>query len=255
MSRRGLGDERFLSAALLAWWCIGLTWLLCRGRFTTFLRPEFGILLAFALCLCCLLSLALVLPYRFRPRRAPSDETWLRTFILVVPLVYMGTYEGSQLGSYAFERRMTSLANAEVEMGTEASMTKDGRLRQTMGGSPDEVVPLGQLRRLVPYFLGRRLITRGQVYKGAKAPPGHFVLYRFQVVCCVADARPMALLVRPSSDVELEEDRWVEVAGTLTKDVVRGLSVPVLIASSVTSISTPEDRYDYEPFMEGIVDR
>ena len=79
---------------------------------------------------------------------------------------------------------------------------------------------------------------------GFAAGPGDpagdgFLLVRYQISCCAADAQ--AAIVRVVGAVPPTRDQWVTVVGTFEAG---GTDAPRLDASSVTPISTPDDPYE-----------
>ncbi|HAT09633.1 MAG TPA: hypothetical protein DCS97_03365 [Planctomycetes bacterium] len=87
------------------------------------------------------------------------------------------------------------------------------------------VRPVGRLNYLLP-ITGPR-------------PPDPVALLRFRIICCVADANPVAVAVLGIPAAEVEDGMWVEVAGT-----VRAMDGGVVIdASSWQRIERPDNPY------------
>ncbi|HXF61066.1 MAG TPA: TIGR03943 family protein [Caldilineaceae bacterium] len=73
----------------------------------------------------------------------------------------------------------------------------------------------------------------------------HFLLTRFVVSCCVADAAVVGLVVRWPETAMLQDDQWVEVSGVFAPSQLEGWEAPVLAAKTVTPVATPTQPYLY----------
>ena len=74
----------------------------------------------------------------------------------------------------------------------------------------------------------------------AGAQPGGFRLARYQIACCAADAVPVVVRVVGTIGGSAPTDQWVVANGKFK----RGGALPMLAATSVTEIPTPDDPYE-----------
>lgn len=74
---------------------------------------------------------------------------------------------------------------------------------------------------------------------------GRFMLGRFIVTCCVADAFPIGLAVESSDISSLKQDAWVEVRGTIGETLIDGQPAPLILAASVQAVAEPDQPYLY----------
>jgi uncharacterized repeat protein (TIGR03943 family) len=72
-----------------------------------------------------------------------------------------------------------------------------------------------------------------------------FMVVRFTLSCCVADARAIGLVVINQNDLELAQDTWVQVMGHIEVREIDGVETPVIIAESITFTDEPEQPYLY----------
>ena len=72
-----------------------------------------------------------------------------------------------------------------------------------------------------------------------------FKLVRMFMVCCAADARPVAVLVESDTHPTGEEMSWIKVVGTVEFPVENGRPVAVVKASKVTATDPPEETMLY----------
>jgi putative membrane protein len=94
-------------------------------------------------------------------------------------------------------------------------------------------------------FDGQKAIVVGFVYRDETFAADQFMVSRFIVSCCVADAIALGLVVSWPDSVALPLDTWVEVRGRFRQGRLDGTSKPILIADSVTPTTTPDQPYLY----------
>jgi uncharacterized repeat protein (TIGR03943 family) len=109
---------------------------------------------------------------------------------------------------------------------------------------------LGWLRAFGPEpdpeaFAGQTVEVVGFVYRDEEMAADQFMVARFLIVCCVADAIPVGLPVHYAEAAHLELDTWVRVKGTFAAGEVRGERLPIIVADEVTVVSQPVQPYLY----------
>jgi uncharacterized repeat protein (TIGR03943 family) len=115
--------------------------------------------------------------------------------------------------------------------------------------------PLPRGRDAVPMNLlefGQRAYERnGESFNGAAVrltgfmagtEADGFLLARYQIACCAADAAPIVVRVVGTSGDPPARDRWMVVTGTFRSG--EDEDVPELTATSIVEISAPEDPYE-----------
>jgi putative membrane protein len=85
----------------------------------------------------------------------------------------------------------------------------------------------------------------GFVYQEPGFEEGTFMLARFTISCCVADAAAIGLPIAWQGASDLQADSWVRVQGEFEVADFRGDRVPVLRASSIEPIEQPAHPYLY----------
>jgi putative membrane protein len=96
-----------------------------------------------------------------------------------------------------------------------------------------------------PQVIGQEAKVVGFVYQDERYGEGHFLLVRYTVSCCVADASALGLVVAAEAAASLQPDQWVEVSGTFTPSTLEAWQMPVLEASAITPIEIPDQPYLY----------
>lgn len=100
-------------------------------------------------------------------------------------------------------------------------------------------------------FSGKELETMGFVYRQPDFTKEQFVVARFSVTCCSADASVYGVLVEKGDADKWAKDSWVKVKGKLELRQVDGYDMLVLKASHVEAVPTPKDPYVYYSFETG----
>ena len=74
-------------------------------------------------------------------------------------------------------------------------------------------------------------------------PEGQFMLARYVLNCCTADAGGVGMRVAWSNGQTLPNDQWVRVIGTIRTIELEGIEHPLLVAQSVRVIEVPDQPY------------
>lgn len=94
-------------------------------------------------------------------------------------------------------------------------------------------------------FEGHSLETTGFVYRQPEFTKSEFVVARFTVSCCTADATVAGVLVDAKNAKSFPTDSWVKVKGTLAMTSVNGGQFLMLKADQVTPVKAPKNPYVY----------
>ena len=85
----------------------------------------------------------------------------------------------------------------------------------------------------------------GFVYREPSHAADGFMVSRFTMSCCVADAFPIGMPVSWREAGELTAGAWVRVAGKLKAKTFAGDFLPVLVAETIELVDEPEQPYLY----------
>ncbi|MCL4261743.1 MAG: TIGR03943 family protein [Anaerolineae bacterium] len=172
------------------------------------------------------------------------DLSWLALLILALPVLLGVIVQPKPLGAAA-------LGNREINTSLLASA-------QAPSGSQLAVIPTAGERNILDWlylfrdrgdaaaFNDEPVHVIGFVYRDDRFAADEFMVSRFTVSCCVADAAPIGLIVRWPDAPELAADQWVEVSGTLQAGTFDGREIPLLIADEVVNTETPSQPYLYQ---------
>lgn len=94
-------------------------------------------------------------------------------------------------------------------------------------------------------FDGQEAVLSGFVYRQPDFPADTFMVARFTVSCCVADALPIGLPVTLADGSQFKDGDWVHVQGTFKAGMFVDQEVPILQVASIEAIEQPEHPYLY----------
>ncbi|WP_318615711.1 TIGR03943 family putative permease subunit [Sporosarcina sp. YIM B06819] len=92
-------------------------------------------------------------------------------------------------------------------------------------------------------FIGKEIEIVGFVYKDPELEENQFVIARFGITCCVADASVYGILSTMDEMFEVEEDEWVRATGYLSKINLDDWDYPHLQITEIEKVEEPENPY------------
>ncbi|GIN69716.1 permease [Bacillus sp. J14TS2] len=99
-------------------------------------------------------------------------------------------------------------------------------------------------------FIGKEVELIGFVYKEPEFEEDQFVVARFAVSCCVADASVYGLIASITEAPSLDVDQWVKATGTLDTTKLDGWELPFLKITQLEKIEQPANPYVYEVYTQ-----
>ncbi len=215
--------SKLVKLATLILWFLAFVLVWVTGRYRNFLRPAFWILMASA----ALLVLGMVvsqcrglrvkhehdaycleLGYLCSYKHRFEARFLFPVLIFFLPLVYI-LFSGSQgLNTFAaLQRLMASPGEGGAELTLDES-----KLPETAPQLFPEV-RLNKLNTSFGEFEGKPVKVIGMVYTRKDMPQGQFLLMRFVITCCAADAQPEKIYVKAPPDKVPPKDSWAAVEG------------------------------------------
>ena len=105
---------------------------------------------------------------------------------------------------------------------------------RAIGTDPDPAALNGQTADVV-----------GFVYRDVRFGADQFMVTRFSVACCVADARALGLVVEMTGASQYSTGAWVRVTGIFREGRLDNLPIPVIQAQQITRVEQPMQPYLY----------
>jgi uncharacterized repeat protein (TIGR03943 family) len=148
------------------------------------------------------------------------------------------TIYGRSLGTDAFSKRTLNPGQIVIQ-------GDSNQLKSPSRTSTGHVTSLLNLLADAEKFDGKRVTAEGMVYRPAKNGEKTFMLFRFAIICCAADALPLSIEVQTATAENLKNDTWVRVDGRFNTDIISGKQVSSITADRVRPLPTPppEKRY------------
>lgn len=221
-------------------------WVLLRGQTDRYIAPNVRWTLWLAILFA--LALAMVEGYTawWRGERLPPALARLRRGAI-------GGWRGASYGIvfipfFAGVCITPSLLGADSILANDGVVTMLAAPAQASGNVPLTLVSLNllqlqdRLRGGAP-LLGDSVKLTGFVYHQPNLPANEWLLTRFITPHCVAEAQPIALLVRAASGRAPPNNTWVTLVGTLGASTLKGHAVALLVPQAVQLIAVPLDPY------------
>lgn len=270
--------SRFCASGVLMIWGVVLLYFQLSGRIASYLHPAFHPYVAVSGGVLVFLSIALLLTF---PKDHDGDHCCgdhdhaagsfsggiASVLILVVPLLAATKISQSSFGATAVKNRGVvcdiadlpgyapafepALPNPDGTVGEATMMDPSIYLKKNDSGQilaeiMDLVYAAGD-PDLRADFENQEVEIVGQFLpaKTGNADGDRFRLVRMFVMCCAADARPVAISVKQNGAATFPEMTWVKVRGKATFPLEGGRQNPLVIADSISETEPPSESFVY----------
>jgi putative membrane protein len=170
---------------------------------------------------------------------ARVDSAWGIVFICL-PLIIGLTVPAKPLSASAIANRGIS-ANAPLSAGgAPQAVTFDKPSDQR---SILDWVKLFNYQSDLSSALGQQADVIGFVYHDPRLPAGQFMVSRFAITCCVADAFAIGMVVETKGAETPAENTWVRVKGPVQSTNLGGHQMALIAADSIQDAPPPAQPY------------
>ncbi|SFK79512.1 TIGR03943 family protein [Paenibacillus sp. 1_12] len=97
-------------------------------------------------------------------------------------------------------------------------------------------------------FIGKKMQLTGFVYRQDDMKASQFVVGRFAIQCCSADAAPYGVLVDYERAQQFPSDSWVTVTGTIQQTKFNDMEIMLLKVEKITKAEPAKAQYVYPNF-------
>jgi uncharacterized repeat protein (TIGR03943 family) len=97
----------------------------------------------------------------------------------------------------------------------------------------------------VSQFNGQKANVVGFVYHDSRLAKDEFLVGRFALNCCVADATAIGMVVKTDKALTFADNSWVRVAGTVSAAEVDGKKIPLITVEEIDQVGEPAQPYLY----------
>ena len=195
---------------------------------------------------------------RCRRSEAPRGSELVSVALFLVPLMVLAIVPAGTLGaSAARSRGISSAALRPPPVPARTFPPVTTRPSGPVAPEPQFTVLDVVYAVSSPGYAAQSGISRGGsielvglVVKGGPAPPDGFLLTRFLVSCCVADAVPVGVNVVGPGALDAPDDAWVVVRGTLDWEeqppgITTKRTFGTITLESLERVPAPSDPYVY----------
>jgi putative membrane protein len=94
-------------------------------------------------------------------------------------------------------------------------------------------------------FVDKKVELSGFIYREHGMTDSQFVVARFALQCCSADAIPYGVLIEFSRAKTFADDSWVKITGTIQTTTYNNQKIMKIAASQVEKMEAPKTQYVY----------
>ena len=175
------------------------------------------------------------------PHSHDHNLNWIGLLIVALPLILGWFVPPQPLGAGA-------IGNREIGIGTLSSVAAPSG-NENMGlvaGEKNIMDWLSEFQHQdASTFVGQEAHIIGFVYRDERFTEDTFMIGRFVLSCCVADAAPVGLVVQTAVAPQFPTDQWVDIAGHFIIGTFDGITMPILVADTIEETETPAQPYLY----------
>jgi len=240
--------------------------LIISGQFAQYVHPRFEIALIIACC--CFFLLAIVqVAITFSDQQQPHDhhcdhdhhdhqedydhlehqQDFKRELItcalLAFPLIFAFCFPSSSLGSDMIAKK-TSTPTAQVNTGA-ASVLGQEMSWDPMISDDKFLATMMVLYSQPAAYVKQDIEFSGFVYHQDDFPKDCFLVARYAISCCAADAQVTGLLCRFPDQQKIPDDQWVRVKGEIAVESYQSQEIPVVEGSSLQLTEALQNPYVY----------
>jgi putative membrane protein len=234
----GPGLARFLPAFVLAGYGIFILSLFARQALTLYINPSYVAPATIAAAV--LIGLAAVKVRRAEGEACCEDacdceqppRLWVYV-LLCIPLLLAALFpprgldasaalqRGAQVAGMSQIHGSSTVSRASLSVDTASFSIQDWAGALSADPNPSD-------------YKGKPVSLSGIVlHNSAAVPPGYIMVIRYQVTCCIADARPVGLVVKDTSHGALLDNQWVRVTGIMGETGYQGQKIAVVIPKTL----------------------
>jgi len=183
------------------------------------------------------------------PRGIPAHTgnkvaSWPVLGIMAVPLVLGILIPAKPLGA-------SGISNRGISTSLSSNSSLNNVSTQNFSTAPEQRNILDWVRAFTASespdeFSGQAVDVIGFVYRDVRfAENTQFMVSRYTVSCCVADAFAIGIVVESDQAKSLSQEAWVHIKGKFAVKTFDGQPTPILVADSIESVSQPDKPYLY----------
>ncbi|MDQ4144636.1 MAG: TIGR03943 family protein [Actinomycetota bacterium] len=206
---RSWSPARVLSALALAAWAALFWFLIATDRTSLYLSSRTAWVVPMGAIVLTVAALGRIASSRVKEPEPMTRREIAGLALIMVPVVTVLSLPPGALGSFAASRR-SSLTSGSFVSSAEDIASGELSLVDVSGATRSR-----EAMRALVQRAGETVSFTGFVTRDGTTPPNEFVLTRFLISCCVADALSADVRVVGAPPGRFKEDQWVRVEGAM----------------------------------------
>lgn len=229
--------QKFYQTLTIFLWLVFLATLILTGKLKIFIKKYYSPFTISGTII--LLILFIIKLKRFKKEHSEPINFMAGVSFLafLFPVIITAIVRPGNLSSFAASKRgiSTSYQAGNILEVLKSSVETEGKYKKL---TIKQLIAFAEKKKEV--IDGKEVAVEGLVYK-IKGEKTRFIIVRFLITCCAADATPLGITVNYAKADELKQDTWIKVYG---KCVVTNKK-PLIIAEKVEKKPAPSDPYLY----------
>ncbi len=240
---------RLLQAIIIFALCLFLMVKLLSGNLSLYINIRYVPLTIFGILALAIMVFALIRSQKSdseeHEHHDHSDHTHNTSFgaliILAIPLLIGVLIPSHPLDATAASTRGM---NVSAPLVSNSSQTRQFEATADTRNILDWIRIFNSTTDLAPY-LGQTAKVTGFVYHDPRLPANQFIVSRFVITCCTADASAIGMIVTWDESSTLKQSDWIEVKGPVQSSQLGGQPIPLINAVLVQPAQQPQQPYLY----------
>lgn len=167
--------------------------------------------------------------------------SWLGVALVLAPVILGFALPAQPLGAAALmTRELNANQSRTILPATAQSAAEKAAAQRTIADWHNLFVTADTLAD----FAEQPAKVVGFVYQDGQHP-NRFIVARYVVSCCVADALVYGFTVQSPQAADIANNQWVEVSGRFAINALDAQQLPILVADTVSVINRPNQPYLY----------
>lgn len=231
--RKSWSPVRVLSAITLGSWAALFWFLIATDRTSLYLSSRTAWVVPMGAIVLTIATIGRLASSRVENPEPMGRKEIAGLALIMVPVVAVLSLPPAALGSFAASRR-SSLTSGSFVSSAEDIASGELSLVDVSGATRSR-----EAMRALVQRAGETVSFTGFVTRDETTPPNEFVLTRFLISCCVADALSADVRVVGAPPGKFKEDEWVRVEGAMYP-----LGREVIVdATDVVGVERPKRPY------------